>query len=185
MTLRWLRLPAMVILTVTLAATSVQSQQREAQIRRALSAAPAAVAAHATVAVHSKRGEWIVLRHGDNGWTCIPASNGDPDPLPACFDANGLAFVEAFSAGRPPDPSKPGYSYMLQGGSAWSNLDPFADKLPKGAQDYIHIPPHIMILDAKIANESGLPLKEPHPDTHRPFVMFGGTKYAILIIPVQ
>ncbi len=185
MSLRRLRLLAMVIFAVTSLGASARSQQREPQIRRALSAAPAGIAAHAAVAIRSKKGQWIVLRDGNNGWTCIPASDGDPDPLPACFDANGLAFIEAFGTGRPPDSSKPGYSYMLQGGSAWSNIDPFAEKLPAGAKDYIHIPPHIMILDAKIANESGLPLADVHPDTHRPFVMFGGTKYAILIIPIQ
>ncbi len=181
----WRWLPAVVILAGTLAAASVRSRVREVQIRRALSAAPAGIGAHATVAVQHKDGGWIVLRHGDNGWTCIPASDGDPEALPACFDGNGLAFIEALGTERPPDPNKPGYSYMLQGGSAWSSLDPFADKLPAGANDYIHIPPHVMILDAKIANESGLPLKEANPDTHRPFVMFGGTKYAILIIPVR
>ncbi|MGH9717707.1 MAG: hypothetical protein ACRD4R_13405 [Candidatus Acidiferrales bacterium] len=185
MTLRWFRLPVMVVLSVAVAGASVHSDKRGAQIRRALSAAPAAIAARAMVAIRGKNGKWIILRHGDDGWTCIPASSGDPDPLPACFDANGLVFIEAFDTGHPPDPNKPGYSYMLQGGSAWSNLDPFAAKLPPGAKDYIHIPPHIMILDAKIANESGLPLKDAHPDTRRPFVMFGGTKYAILIIPVQ
>jgi hypothetical protein len=47
------------------------------------------------------------------------------------------------------------------------------------------IPPHFMILDAKMANEAGLPLHDPDQDTHFPFVMFGGTRYAILIIQVQ
>lgn len=42
-----------------------------------------------------------------------------------------------------------------------------------------------MILDSRLANESGLPLHQTDPDTHRPFVMFGGTKQAILIIPVK
>ena len=74
---------------------------------------------------------------------------------------------------------------MLRGGSAWSNTDPKATKLPAGRKDYIRIPPHIMILDSKVANESGLPLHETNPNTHIPFVMFGGTKYALLIIPAK
>jgi hypothetical protein len=96
-----------------------------------------------------------------------------------------MAFLEALAANRSPDPTKPGYAYMLQGGSAWSNLDPDATHLPPGQKDYIHIPPHFMILSAKLANASGLPLHEAHPNTGHPFVMFGGTKYAILIIPVK
>jgi len=37
-------------------------------------------------------------------------------------------------------------------------------KLPPDRKDYIHIPPHFMILDAKMANESGLPLHDPEKD---------------------
>jgi hypothetical protein len=161
------------------------SWNREAEVRRALSAAPPAIAARATVKRKDKHGHWVVLRQGDNGWTCIPRSNGDPEPLPACFDANGMAFIRTFATGRSPDPTQPGLSYMLRGGSAWSNIDPRASRLPPGRNDYIRIPPHIMILDSRLANESGLPLHQTDPDTHRPFVMFGGTKQAILIIPVK
>lgn len=42
-----------------------------------------------------------------------------------------------------------------------------------------------MILDSKFSNQSGLPLHQTDPDTHIPFVMFGGTDHAILIIPVK
>ena len=161
---------------------------QNAQIRVALSAAPPAIAAHAGVVAHDMKGATILLRKGSNGWTCMPPSSGagaDPEPRPACFDANGLAFMTAFGAGHAPDPDKPGYSYMLQGGSGWSNTDPAATKLPPGRKDYIHIPPHFMVLSAKMANESGLPLHESDPDTHRPFVMFGGTPFALMIVPVK
>jgi hypothetical protein len=30
-----------------------------------------------------------------------------------------------------------------------------------------------------------LPLQQSDPDTHQPFVMFGGTPFAIMIIPVK
>ena len=160
------------------------------RIRDALSAAPPAIAAKAGVVMHDMKGREIVLRRGSNGWTCLPSpppgeAGGDPEPKPACFDANGLAFMMAFAAGRAPDPAKPGYSYMLQGGSGWSNTDPMATKLALGRKDYIHIPPHFMMLSAKLANASGLPLHQSDPDTHQPFVMFGGTPFAIMIIPVK
>jgi hypothetical protein len=172
------------LLVFAAAQTECQSQDQEGLIERALSAAPAAIAAGATVSIR-KDGKWVELRRGNNGWICIPPDKADPQPEPACFDANGLAFIDAMAAGRAPDPDKPGYSYMLQGGSAWSNLDPEATAIPPGQKDYIHIPPHIMILSAKLANASGLPLHESNPVTTRPFVMFGGTRYAILIIPVK
>jgi len=181
---RWLLL-SIVALAPMMAHAATPSRTRRAEIQRALSAAPPAIAARATVQERGAHGQWIVLRQGDNGWTCIPRSTGDPDPLPACFDANGMAFIRTFANARSPDSKKPGLSYMLRGGSAWSNLDPGASRLPAGRKDYIHIPPHIMILDSKVANESGLPLHQADPNTRLPFVMFGGTEHAILIIPVN
>ncbi len=176
---------AIAILPIMMAHAATPSQTREAEIRRALSAAPPAIAARATVVEREKDGHWVALRQGDNGWICIPRSNADPEPLPACFDSNGMAFVRTFGEHRSPDPGKPGLSYMLRGGSAWSNVDPNASRLPPGRKDYIHIPPHIMILNSTLANQSGLPLHLTDPDTHVPFVMFGGTDHAILIIPVK
>ncbi|MGH8600082.1 MAG: hypothetical protein ACRET1_05425, partial [Burkholderiales bacterium] len=66
-----------------------------------------------------------------------------------------------------------------------SNTDPDATRLPADRKTWIHIPPHIMILSSRIAGESGFPSGQSNPDTRKPFVMFGGTKLAILIIPVK
>ena len=159
----------------TTATTAAKPPVRTAiQIRRALSAAPPAVAADATVVANDGNGHTVVLRQGHNGWTCRTA-NGDPEPLPVCFDANYVAWAKAFAAGRAPDPDKPGFAYMLQGGSAWSNTDPGAKALPADRKTYIHIPPHVMIMSARIARQSGFPSGQKNPDTHEPFVMFGGT----------
>jgi len=42
-----------------------------------------------------------------------------------------------------------------------------------------------MILGASVADASGFPSGQADPDTSRPFVMFGGTPFAILVIPVK
>jgi len=42
-----------------------------------------------------------------------------------------------------------------------------------------------MILNARLANSSGFPSGQANPDTSKPFVMFGGTPFALLIIPVK
>ncbi len=182
-TFGWLVLPVM-LLGSCLAFAGPISENTQAQIRAATSAAPPAIAAGATVLGRNSQGHTIVLRQGHNGWTCR-MTFGDPERLPVCFDANYGAWVKAFAAGRAPDPDKPGFAYMLQGGSAWSNTDPKANALPPGRKTDIHIPPHVMIMSARIAAESGFPSGQANPDTHKPFVMFGGTKYAILIIPVH
>jgi hypothetical protein len=166
-----------------------QSDTTEAEISRALSAAPASIAAHASVVVFGAQGRRKELRAGTNDWTCVTRERNLLDDgiahHPACFDKYGLEWAENYFAGREPNPDHVGYSYMLQGGSSWSNTDPKATKLAPGQKDYIRMPPHIMILSAKVANVSGFPSGQSDPDTHTPFVMYGGTSFAILIIPVN
>lgn len=182
---------------VALALTSIaaplaigQSSEVKSEIARALSAAPTSIAAGAAVDVADAKGRLTELRHGSNGWTCIidNAEAIKQDPIehhPACFDKPGLEWIEAFTAGQVPNPGRVGYAYMLEGGSSWSNTDPKATKLAAGQKDYIRIPGHIMILNARVANSSGFPSGQANPNTRKPFVMFGGTAYAILIIPVK
>ena len=162
--------------------------QVKTEIAQALTAAPPGVAAGAAVVRMDAHGRLTPLRAGTNGWTCVPPD--DPAQVgnrsfPACFDMYGLEWIEDFFAGRKPNPQHVGYSYMLRGGWSWSNTDPSAKKLVPGQKDYIHIPPHIMILGARVANNSGFPSGQADPDTSRPFVMFGGTPFAILIIPAK
>jgi len=164
------------------------SGQVEVEIAQALTAAPPRVAENAAVALMDAHGRLTPLRAGTNGWTCIPPD--DPAHVgsrnfPACFDRYGLEWIEDFFAGRKPNPEHVGYSYMLRGGWSWRNTDPSAKTLAPGQKDYIHIPPHIMVLGESVADGSGFPSGQADPDTGRPFVMFGGTPFAILIIPVK
>jgi hypothetical protein len=171
------------------AASQSNTTEASTEISQALSAAPASIAAQASVVVYGEQGRKKVLREGTNGWTCMMHDPNLPhDGIAhhsACFDKYGMEWTENYLAGREPNPDHVGYSYMLEGGSSWSNTDPHANKLAPGQKDYIRIPPHIMLLNAKLANPSGFPAGAPDPDTHKPFVMFGGTPFAILIIPVN
>lgn len=180
----------LVLMSITATLAIGQSLEVKAEIARALSAAPPSVAAGAAVDVADAQGRMRELRRGSNGWTCVidNAEAMKQDPIehhPACFDKPGLEWIETFTAGRVPNPERVGYAYMLDGGSSWSNTDPMATKLAAGQKDYIRIPGHIMILNARVANSSGFPSGQANPDTRKPFVMFGGTGYALLIIPVK
>jgi hypothetical protein len=181
---------SLLIFGIFVVRVSSQSRDAKSQISLALSSAPPSVAANATVGVMDDKGQVTELRHGTNGWTClapdVPPSHHDSiEHHPACFDKAGLQWIQSFEAGAVPKPDQIGYSYMLQGGSSWSNTDPHAKQLPAGQRDFIRIPPHIMILNARVANSSGFPSGQTDPDTHQPFVMFGDTPYAILIVPVS
>ncbi len=167
-----------------------QSSVASPEISVALSAAPASVAEGAAVGMFDIHGHFKQARAGTNGWTCLTVDEAatDKDAIerhPACYDKYGLEWIRAFNAGHVPNPKHVGYAYMLKGGSSWSNTDPKAIKPAEGEKDYIHMPPHIMILNADVANSSGFPATQVNPDTGKPFVMFGGTAYAILIIPVN
>jgi hypothetical protein len=64
---------------------SAQGQDREAKVKNALSAAPAALAEHAAVM------DWdnAELRPGTSGWTCFPDSPEVQGNTPMCLDARG------------------------------------------------------------------------------------------------
>ena len=173
--------------SISIAAAQSRDERSDtkSEIDRALSAAPSQIAEKAAVVSMDDKGEVKELRQGQNEWTCIPHDPATPMGHPLCLDKNGLEWMEAAMGGHPPDPDRIGYSYMLKGGTSWSNTDVSASKLPPGQKDYVRIPPHFMILNAKIANSSGYPSGEVSPNTRKPFVMYGGTPYAVLMIPLE
>jgi hypothetical protein len=71
--------------------------------------------------------------------------------------------------------------YMLEGGTDASNTDPYAMK-PTATNDWIKTGPHIMIVGSKEIL-AGYP-SGPTPDTSAPYVMWAGTPYAHLMVPV-
>lgn len=151
------------------------------QIANAMSAAPIAVAKHATILGYDKDGmPTVVLRQGDNGWTCIVDWPISPGNDPSCNDATFTAWNEAWMAGKEPQQSGPGIAYMLAGGSDPSNTDPFAVK-PVAGEDWITTPPHIMIL-APDGFDAADFATEPKQD--EPYIMWDGTPYEHLMVPV-
>lgn len=162
---------------LALPAAPAQSATPAAMIDDALGAAPAAVAAGATVMA----GDGKILRQGTNGWTCMPDDPSTPGPDPMCVDKNGLAWAMAMMGHKAPPAGAIGMAYMLKGGSDSSNTDPYA----KGSVGHwITTGPHVMILSADAARVSGYPGGE-HPDTAKPSVMFEGTPYAHIMLPVK
>jgi hypothetical protein len=69
---------------------------------------------------------------------------------------------------------------MLQGGSTADNDDPFAKK-PTAGKDWLREPPHLMMFGIKIDPS----VHSSEPNTTRPWVMFKGTPYEHLMVPVK
>lgn len=150
-------------------------------IASAQSAAPASVSANATIITVDSKGTMTTLRKGSNGWTCMPDAPDTPGPDPMCFDANAGKWVQAWIAHKPPPDGAVGVMYMLEGGTDASNTDPFATK-PTAENAWINTGPHIMVVGSKEIL-GGYPAGAK-PDTASPYVMWAGTPYAHLMIPV-
>ena len=180
---RWLAITA--LLTMPLAAIAADApKMTDAQlIKSALSAAPAGVAKHATVMAMDDKGAMRTLRAGDNGYTCMPDLASTPGPDAMCLDKASMDWVHALMTKAAPPAGKVGLMYMLAGGTDASNTDPFSQQ-PSAKDHWIKTGPHVMIAGADGAFYDAYP-KNADPDTTVPYVMWAGTPYQHLMVPVK
>lgn len=153
-----------------------------AKIASALRAAPAAVGRDAAVVDMSADGKMRQIRAGRNGFTCMPDNPATPGPDPMCGDANAMAWAHAWITKQPPPAQKVGFMYMLEGGTDASNTDPYA-QAPTAGNNWVETGPHVMMVGAPEAM-SAYP-RTPKPETSAPYVMWPGTPYEHLMIPVR
>ena len=152
-----------------------------ALIRSAMSAAPVSVGRGATIVAMEANGHMRTVRRGTNGFTCMADNPTTPGPDPMCMDANAADWVMAWFAHRPP-PDRAGLMYMLAGGTDASNLDPYSERPTRG-HPWVQTGPHLMVVGSE-SLLSHYPTG-PRPDTSQPYVMWAGTPYAHLMIPVR
>jgi hypothetical protein len=152
-------------------------------IKSAMSAAPAAIARHATVVAMNADATMRTLRKGTNGFTCMPDNPATPGPDPMCMDGNAMEWAHAWIGHKTPPAGKLGLMYMLAGGTDASNTDPYAQK-PSAENQWVKTGPHVMIVgaDASFYDQYG---KGATPDTRVPYVMWAGTPYQHLMAPVR
>lgn len=176
-----IRLMLVSLCAVGLLAGPVVGQDADV-IKSAESAAPAVLAAGATIYGFDGSGMMMTVREGKNGWWCMADNPTSPGPDPMCGDANALEWAQAWMNKTDPPAGKVGFMYMLAGGSDGSNTDPYAAAAAEG-NHWIETGPHVMILNATTMM-AGYP-DAADPDTSVPYVMWAGTPYAHLMIPVQ
>ena len=152
-------------------------------IASAMSAAPAKVSKGATIVVMEAHGKMRTLRQGTNGFTCMPDNPATPGPDPMCMDKNSMEWVGAWVEHKSPPAGKVGFMYMLAGGTDASNTDPYAEK-PAPNNNWIKTGPHVMIVGADASFYDTYP-KSAKPDTSMPYVMWAGTPYQHLMVPIK
>ncbi len=157
---------------------AADEQTKEAMIAEALSAAPASMAASATVA------DWEgnVLREGSGPFTCLPTPAGfEAGTTPMCMDGPWMAWADAWDNKTEFTIDRLGISYMLAGDSGASNIDPYATEETED-NEWTVGGPHMMIITPDPALLDDLPTD---PDNGGPFVMWKDTPYAHVMIPVD
>lgn len=168
---------------MTVAAVAArQAGSDEALIKSAMSAAPPAIGKDATVIDASADGKMRTVRKGTNNFSCMADNPATPGPDPMCGDENAMAWVHAWITKQTPPSNKVGFMYMLAGGTDASNTDPYAQK-PDANNNWITTGPHVMVVGAKGMME-GYP-RDAKPDTAKPYVMWPGTPYEHLMLPVK
>jgi len=151
-----------------------------AKVQRALSSGPADVTKGAAVMEVDAKGAMRELRKGTNGWTCMLIATGPTTSEAMCGDKAWADWSDAYMAKKTPSTKTVGVAYMLHGDNGASNTDPFAIG-PTATNDWVVSPAHLMLLvpDSKLLD--GLPT-DPHAGG--PFVMWKGTPYAHIMVPI-
>jgi hypothetical protein len=145
-------------------------------IAKTKTAAPASIVDEATIVMMQERGDAKTLQTGSNGFTCLV----DPQGTPLCADANGMEWRKAVGAKAAP-PDKTGFIYMMAGDTGTSNHDAHAtDK-----SHWVQTGPHVMIVGAAARAMESMYPHAMDPDPSQPYVMFPGTPYAHLMLPVH
>ncbi len=152
-----------------------------AKIADAMVAGPKSITAHATIMdwPASPKGKPTVLRAGTNGWVCYPRMPGQAEDNPMCLDATWQKAMGAMMAHQPPPAGSFGLSYMLGPSDSGSNTDPYAQK-PTPTNEWGSDGPHLMLI-LPAAALKGLPT---HRTTAGAYVMWSGTPYAHVMIPI-
>jgi len=162
------------------AAASMDDKQL---IDSAMQAAPGKVASGATIVAMQPDGSMRTVRAGNNGFTCMADNPATPGPDPMCMDAAAMEWAGAWVGHKPPASGKIGLMYMLAGGTDASNTDPYATK-PDASNHWVETGAHVMIVGADQAFYDMYP-KDADPDTSVPYVMWPGTPYQHLMIPIK
>ena len=175
---RVVRLPIVLVSLLFVTVLQAGAQDKEALIREALSAAPPEVAKTAIV----KNWDGTVLKPGSGAYTCYPTpeSMKNRGKMSMCLDKTGLAWHDAWTNKKPFKANEVGIIYMLAGDVGSSNTDPYAEA-PTSDNQWVEPGPHTMIIVPNPAELEGI---STDPYSGGPFVMWKGTPYVHIMVPV-
>ena len=108
--------------------------------------------------------------------------NSAHQAMPVCHDDEGMKWMMAFMQGKKPDMERDSYMWMLHGDVGEDNTTPAVmNKSDSKPGHWIESGPHLMLMPKDPTS-----LKKFSTDftTGAPYVMFAGTDFAHLMIPM-
>jgi hypothetical protein len=123
--------------------------------------------------------EGNVLKEGSNGYTCLPTPPMLTVDSPMCMDSEWMKWADAWQNKKDYKAQTLGISYMLAGDGGASNIDPYAEG-PTEDNEWIREGAHLMI----VAPPELLEAFPTDPHNGGPYVMWKGTPYAHLMVPI-
>lgn len=157
---------------------SVVRMTKAQKIALAMSAGPAAISKDAAIAdmTDMTAGQTKELRPGTNGWVCYAMTD-----QPMCLDKEWQKWLQALMSKGELKVEGTGIAYMLRGDKGASNTYPYATG-PTADNQWVVSPAHLMLLfpDTKM-----LDAYPTDPENGGPWVMWKGTPYAHVMVPVS
>jgi len=175
---------------ISLAAGACSNKKAEEEAAAAAAAAAQAAlvadalsAAHPKMAATAKVVDWDgnVLKEGTGAYTCLPSPKELGGTAPMCMDHHWMAWADAWANHKEFTAGGLGISYMLAGDGGASNIDPYAMAETPDNQ-WIVEGPHLMVIVPDAALLEGL---STDPWNGGPYVMWKGTPYAHVMVPVN
>jgi hypothetical protein len=176
---------AVAIMGVAVLATSATAEDKKPKMsdaaitKLAMSAGPADVTKGATIVAMGDDMKARQIKAGTNGWVCMVAMMG-PTTDSMCLDKEWQGWADAWMNKKDPQVKGVGVAYMLNGDNGASNTDPYA-MAASADNNWVVTGPHVMVLtsDTKLLDAMGTDWKAGGP-----WVMWKGTKYAHIMVPM-
>ena len=97
-----------------------------------------------------------------------------------CLDKTFSGWADAWMSKKDPQIKTTGVAYMLRGDKGASNTDPYAAG-PTPDNNWVVSPPHVMVV---VPDPASLDVFPTDPNNGGPWVMWKGTNYAHLMVPL-